>query len=258
MPSPFPGMDPYLEDPAIWSGVHAVFLAAVFELLGPAVRPKYAVRFEERVFIIGEDDPGYRAIVADDRVVERESESHRRLHLPGGAIAAPIRVTVPDDEEVREKSLHVIDVRDRSVVTVIELLSPTNKTPRSFGRESFLRKRWEVLAGDANWMEIDLLREGMRTPKPADAPATPYRVYLSRRGTPRESFVWPIRFEDPLPVVGVPLRGGDPDVPLDLQSALNAAVERGSYDLDTDYSVDPVPPLAGPAVEWARSVTARP
>ena len=252
MPSPFPGMDPYLEDPAIWTGVHAAILGAVFEMLGPAMRPKYIVRFEERVFVTGEDDPGYRSIVPDVRVVERDPNDWSHSPVIAGAIAEPIRVIVPTEEEIHEKSLHVIDVRDRSIVTVIELLSPTNKTARSFGRESFLRKRREVLAGDANWLEIDLLRDGVRTPNPTNAPPTPYRAYLSRSGPPRDSFVWPIRLEDRLPTVAVPLRGGDPDVPLDLQLAVNAAVERGSYDLDSEYSADPVPPLTGPAADWAR------
>jgi hypothetical protein len=254
MPSPFPGMDPYLEDPATWTGVRGAILGAIFERLGPAVRPKCAVRFEERVFVTDDDDPGHRPIIPDVRVLERDpSESLRSF--ASAAVAEPIRVTLPDDDEVHERSLHVIDVRDRSIVTVIELLSPTNKTAGSAGRASFLRKRREVLAGDANWMEIDLLRTGLRTPRPANVPDTEYRVYLSRGTLPRDAIVWPIRLTDRLPVVGVPLRDGDPEVPLDLQAAVDAAVERGSFDLDADYSADAVPPLAGAAAEWARTLT---
>ena len=253
MASPFPGMDPYLEDPATWTGVHAAILGAVFEQLGPAVRPRYAVRFEERVFVTDEDDPGYRPVVPDVRVVQRDPDETFRPSS-AAAIAEPIRVALPAiDAEVHERSLHVVDVRDRSVVTVIELPSPTNKTPHSAGRASFLRKRREVLAGGASWMEIDLLRDGLRTPRPANVPDTEYRVYLARRGLPDEAFVWPIRLQDRLPTVGVPLRGGDADVPLDLQRALSAAIERGSYDLDANYAADPVPPLTGPAGEWARA-----
>ena len=253
MASPFPGMDPYLEDPATWTGVHAAILAALFEQIGPAVRPKYAVRFEERVFVTDDDDPGYRLVIPDVRVVQRDPAEPLRP-FASTAIAEPIRATLPADDEVHERSLHVIDVRDRSIVTVIELLSPTNKIAGSFGRASFLRKRREVLAGDAHWMEIDLLRDGLRTPRLANVPDTDYRVYLSRSGPPRDAFVWPIRLQDRLPTVAFPLRGDDPDVPLDLQAAVTAAVERGSYDLDADYAADPVPPLSGPAEAWARSV----
>lgn len=255
MASPFPGMDPYLEDPAIWTGVHAAILGAISEQLGPAVRPKYAVRFEERVFVTDEDDPGFRAVVPDLRVVERDPSDRWRPSGSTAAVADPRPAVLPAEVEVHERSLHVVDVRDRSIVTVIELVSPTNKTPRSAGRASFLRKRREVLAGGANWVEVDLLRDGLRTP--ADDPATDYRVYLVRGGPPAAAFVWPIRLQDRLPPILVPLRSGDDDVPLDLQVALAAAIERGSYDLDADYTVDPVPPLAGPAAEWARAVSSR-
>ena len=114
-----------------------------------------------------------------------------------------------------------------------------------------------MLATDASWMEIDLLRTGLRTPQPTNVTDTEYRVYLSRGGLPRDAVVWPIRLQDRLPVVGVPLRDGDPDVPLDLQAAVDNAVRRGSYDLDADYSTDPVPPLAGATAAWAKALLSR-
>jgi hypothetical protein len=250
-------MDPYLEDPAIWSGVHAALLAAIFERLGPAVRPKYAVRYEERVYVTSEEDPGYRVIVPGLRVIERRPS----LALPAGtnaiAITEPVRVELADDE-IHERSLIVIDIRDRAIVTVIELLSPTNKVLNSFGRESFLKKRREVLAGGANWLEIDLLRDGVRTAFLPRVPQTEYQAYLSRAGKRREASVWPIRLPERLPVLAIPLQGDDPDVPLDLQAALNVVVERGSYDLETDYQTDPIPPLTPEQAEWARQICSEP
>jgi hypothetical protein len=255
MPSPFPGMDPYLEDPAIWSGVYAAILGAIFERLGPAVRPKYLVRYEERVYVTSEEDPGYRVLVPDVRIIEREPSPLVRQSAPAGglAITEPVPVTTIDDE-IHEHSLKVIDVQDRTVVTVIELLSPTNKTANSFGRESFLKKRREILKGDASWIEIDLLRGGERVSHLSEAAHAEYMVYLLRGGPPRKGFVWPISIRQRLPVIAVPLRGTDPDVPLDLQTILNLVVERGSYDLDFDYSREPVPPLAPNAADWARRV----
>lgn len=253
MPSPFPGMDPYLEDPAIWSGVHAALLAAIFERLGPAVRPKYAVRYEERVYVTSEEDPGYRVIVPDLRVIE----SRPSAALPTGthaiAITEPLRVELAEDE-IHERSLIVLDLRDRAIVTAIELLSPTNKVLNSFGRESFLKKRREVLAGGANWLEIDLLRDGVRTAFLPRVPQTEYQAYLSRAGKRREGFVWPMRLQERLPVLAVPLRGTDPDVPLDLQAALNAVIERGSYDLETNYQADPIPPLTPAQAAWVAEI----
>jgi hypothetical protein len=136
------------------------------------------------------------------------------------------------------------------------LLSPTNKVPGSFGRESFLQKRKEVMASGAHWIEIDLLRGGERTANPPGIPDTDYQVYLSRAGKPRRREIWPISIRDRLPVIAVPLRTPDADVPLDLQAALTRVIERGSYDLDHDYSADPVPPIDPATKAWARELIA--
>src|SRR5437868_9976955 len=105
MPSPFPGMDPYLEDPAIWSGFHHTYLTALQDRLAPVVRPKYFVRVEERVYVSREDDPAHRLIVPDLRVID--SERHRRTNSPrtATAIAAPIPVADPLEREVHEYRL---------------------------------------------------------------------------------------------------------------------------------------------------------
>jgi hypothetical protein len=249
-------MDPYLEDPEIWSGVHASILGVIQERLAPALRPRYVVRFEERVYVTGEEDPGYRTIVPDVRVIERDPAS-ALPPVPAGAVAVTEPVPVePADDEIHEPSLTVTDVRDRSIVTVIEVLSPTNKVAGSFGRESFLRKRREVRATGAHWLEIDLLRDGVRTANLPRVPQTEYLVYLSRAGHRRQGSAWPISIRDRLPVVSVPLRGDDADIPLDLQVVLATVIERGSYDLDADYTADPVPPLSPDTAEWARQVVA--
>jgi hypothetical protein len=255
MPSPFPGMDPYLEDPAIWPGVLAAILAAIFERLGPAVRPRYLVRYEERVYVTSEEDPGFRMIVPDVRVVERAADERLQPRSESIAITEPIKLALADPE-IHERRLNIIDAQDRSIVTVIELLSPTNKVPDSFGRESFLNKRREILASGAHWCEIDLLREGERTSYLPRVPETEYLVYLSRSGQRHQGYVWPISLRDRLPVIAIPLRGNDPDVPLDLQAVIATVIERGSYDLDADYSTETNPPLKADAVNWARGITA--
>jgi hypothetical protein len=256
MPSPFPGMDPYLEDPEIWSGVHAALLATIADRLGPTLRPKYVVRYEERVYVTSEEDPGYRMIVPALRIVERPGSTPASAARMGAmTIAEPIKVTLSDDE-IHERSLVVRDARDRSIVTIMELLSPTNKVPNSFGRSSFLKKRREVTSTDAHWMEIDLLRDGARTANLPGVPETEYQIYLSRAGKPRQGFVWPAPLRERLPIIGIPLRGGDADVALDLQEIVAAVIERGSYDLDADYAVSPVPPLTPELWAWAKDLIA--
>ena len=43
MPSPFPGMDPWLESPLLWPGVHARLIPLFAEQLAPQVIPAGAV-----------------------------------------------------------------------------------------------------------------------------------------------------------------------------------------------------------------------
>ena len=254
MPSPFPGMDPYLEEPAIWSGFHHAFLSSLQERLGPAVRPKYFVRVEERIYVAHEDDPAYRFIVPDVRVIDagRAGRPATGRGTGGLVIAPPVPVVEMADPEIHEHRLEILDRVDRSVVTVIEMLSPTNKVPRSIGRESFLQKRNEVYGTDAHWMEIDLLRDGARTANLAASGETEYQVYLSRAGKPRQGYVWPIPLRERLPVIGVPLRDPDADVPLDLQAAFDQVFDVGGYDLDLHYDLDPIPTLTTEDTAWAK------
>lgn len=253
MHSPFPGMNPYLEDPRTWSGFHAIFLSRIVDQVYKPLRPKYAIRFEERAYVSGEDDPG-RDVIPDIRVVTRRTVRGRRVPSETGAavIDRPARVERIEGEAIHEKYLKVIDLLDRSVVTVLELVSPSNKIRGSEGRASFMQKRREVLASTANWLEVDLLRDGQRTAVLREIALTEYLVYLSRATTPRSEFAWPISLHDALPVIALPLSGDDADVPIDLQQALEETIERGSYDDDFDYDSPPPVPLNPEQHAWAR------
>ncbi len=254
MPSPFPGMDPYLENPAIWSGFHHALLSAMHEQLAPRLRPNYFVRIEERVFVTDEADPAYRYFVPDVRVV-RVPRPHQRGITPateGVAVAELYPVGELIDPEVHEHRLEILDRVDRSVVTVIELLSPTNKVSGANGRRSFLQKRREVFASSAHWMEIDLLRTGTRTANFAETADAEYQLYLSRAGERRKGYVLPIFLRDRLPSIGIPLRHDDPDISVNLQSAFEHVYELCGYDMDIDYADDPVEPLSGETADWAK------
>ena len=63
MQSPFPGMDPYLEDPSLWPDVHHGLISEMQAVLNRQLRPQYHVRVEERVYISDENDPGRKAII---------------------------------------------------------------------------------------------------------------------------------------------------------------------------------------------------
>lgn len=253
MPSPFPGMDPYLERPSLWPDVHHELISETRAFLQGILRPKYYVRVEERVYLTDEDRPGRK-----DRPREPDVRIGERPGHAGGpftpesatAIAEPVKLRFPTEEEIREAFLKVFDAENQQVVTVLEILSPTNKVAGSAGRLSFQQKRQEVLNSPSHWVEIDLLRLG--TPSvPREILSSHYAVHVLRVQKRPETETWPISLQQQLPVVRIPLKSGDPDASLDLQRVLSSAYDRAGYDLTVDYRADPVPPLAAEDAAWA-------
>ena len=257
MPSPFPGMDPYLEDPSRWPDVHHGLIGTLCRMLVGQLAPRYIVRAEERVYDSGEEDAGRSVIVPDLRVARRPGE--RRPFAAGGpaTIAEPIELELLD-EEVHEARLAVLYREYRQLTAVIEVVSPTNKVWGAAGRDSYVRKRAEVAASPAHFVEIDLLRSGTPLYAKEMFPPHEYLVHVSRAtgGPRRRHQFWPIELDQALPVIAIPLRAGDPDAGLDLQAALTAVYAERRYDLDIDYTRDPVPPLTAELAAWARTVVA--
>ena len=255
MSSPFPGMDPYLEDPVSWPNLHVNLITEIQAELNRQLRPKYYVRAEERVYVSDQDDPGRRVIVPDLRVIARQEWAQEPWVSSSGvatlAVAEPVEVLMFLEEEIREMHVEVLDAELRQVVTVIEVLSPSNKVPGARGRASYRRKRAEVLGSTSHWVEIDLLREGTRVGAAEPLPYGDYFVHVSRVERRPSGQVWPIRLPQPLPVVPIPLHASDPDAQLDLQRVLNAVYDRASYDLAIDYRPPPVPPLPPAYANWA-------
>jgi hypothetical protein len=254
-------MDPYLEDPALWPDVHHAVIETIRDLLVPRVRPRYTVRVEQRVYLNDVDDPAFRLIVPDLRVVTPADAARQPARQASASASAAITepVIVPDllDEDVAEARVEIIDRADKAVVTVIEVVSPANKVRGAAARTSFVTKRKEITASPAHWLEIDLLRTGVRTAYPAGVRESDYLVYLDRQtGERRTRYAWPIDLKEPLPVIATPLREPDADVPLDLQAVLNGVYDRCGYDLEVNYTREPSPPLAPPAPEWAAQLLA--
>lgn len=253
MPSPFPGMDPFLEHPGLWPDAHHRIISVAGEMLGGQLRPKYYVRIEERVYISDENDPGRTVLVPDLRIATRPGGEGIAFSPAGGAleVAEPIVVTTLIEEDIHEPRLEVIDREQRSVVTVIEVISPTNKVAGSRGRASFEQKRREVMRSPSHWVEIDLLRGGDPLRTREAIPPCEYLVHVSRQDRRPRGRVWPIRLSQRLPRVDIPLRSEDPDASLDLQAVLDTVYDRASYDLSIDYTADPVPPLKREWADWA-------
>jgi Protein of unknown function (DUF4058) len=158
------------------------------------------------------------------------------------------------DEEIEEAFLKIIHVESEDLVTIIEVISPTNKIRGSKGRASFMARRHEIMNSEAHWVEIDLLRTG--TPTVTDPPLRPsdYRVLISRADQRARTRFWPISVRQDLPVISISLRGKDPEAPLDLGEVFRAVYDRAAYDVSVDYRKPPRPPLEGDDAKWARDL----
>src|SRR5260370_5410640 len=227
MPSPFPGTDPHLESPTIWPDVHHELISEIRAALIPVLVPRYVARVELRVYISDDDDPGRQALVPDLRVERSPRRKGAKTSKAESTLAVTEPLIVPTlmDEEIEEAFLKIINVESEELVTLIEVLSPTNKIRGSRGRASFMSKRHEIMNSEVHWVEIDLLRTGV--PSVTDPPLRPsdYRILVSRADQRTRTRFWPIGVRQSLPVVKIPLRGKDTEVPLDL-----GAVFRTVYD----------------------------
>lgn len=262
MPSPFPGMDPYLEDPGLWPDVHHNIISVTQELLGATLRPNYSVRIEERVYISDESDPGRSLMIPDVMIVDRPRGAAALPSATEGSnveAAGSFLATTMIEEEIREARIVIIDRFTRQVVTVIEVLSPTNKLPGAHGEANYQEKRLEVMRSPAHLVEIDLLRDGWAIKTSENIPLGDYRVHVLRAEERPQGHSYRIDLPMRLPKIAIPLKPGDADAQLDLQAVLNTVYERAAYDLDVDYRRPAKPPLPAKYEEWARSlVAARP
>lgn len=248
MPSPFPGMDPYLEG-SLWTTVHSQLSAEIARQLAPRLRPRYLALTTER-FVL-EMPEGVAVTQANIYPDVGVAEARTGAPAGGGAApsATPLRIPTVVPIPISLTAVEIRDVMHRQLVTAIEVLSPLDKGDE--GRDDYLTKRGNVLLSSAHLMEIDLLREGQRVPMRQPLPSAPYFVLLSRAERRPMLEVWPIALVDPLPTVPVPLLAGDPDVPLDLQEALTSVYDLLGYDLAVDYAGPPEVELPAPLAAWA-------
>lgn len=249
MPSPFPGMDPFLENPAEWGDFHSRFINATSEYLADRVAPNFRVRIEERVYIVPLEEPEKRhPIVPDAYIVSLPKPGRAEA---AGAVTAPTLIEPMPEAEIRDRFIEIRDSSNREVVTTIEVLSPFNKDSSTQGREAFLRKRKAVMASRTHWIEIDLLRAGERPPELSGK--SDYYALLKRGGVPPPYEGWLFDLRDRMPTIAVPLRPPFEDVPLNLQTVFDTVYARGHYAEAIDYSGAPPLPRLRPAdANWAQ------
>ena len=260
MPSPFPGMDPYLESPAFWRDLHHNLISAIAWLLNRDLPQGFAATIDERVYVVPPDRHFFPDVSVARRLQGSPSQPNR---LGGTATIAPPAGDEPivislRDEPVRESFVEIRTASGaRDLIAVIEVLSPANKELASEGREQYRRKQQELLESDTHLLEIDLLRSGEHTVAApiwavsAEVVHWNYIVCLHRARRRWEYAFWPITVRQNLPHVTVPLSIDQADVPIDLQAAFERAYETGPYQRFVEYDQEPIPPLSAEDDDWA-------
>jgi Protein of unknown function (DUF4058) len=270
MPSPFPGMDPYLEAPDIWPDFHSGFAGEIRAQLNSSLPSPFYARLEMRPEVGIVEEAGYtRRIVPDVAVVRRPQmgtgvESVAVLEAPRTTISKSVEVTIRS-EPIRHAYVEIRDPsRGHALVTLIEIVSPSNKR-RGPDRRTYLQKQSEVLESDVSLIELDLLRGGDRLLANVELqtwvgslqPPPDYVVLINRAWQRAEGFrafqIFPIPLDEPLPVIPVPLRQDQTELPLDLQYVFNRVYDSGPYRRGAvNYLQPPDPPLVDVQAAWAQ------
>ena len=245
MPSPFPGMNPYLERATAWESFHPGFIAAAQIHIASQLPHDYVIRIENRLYI--HESPIDRRFLGHSDL----GIAHPTISNGGVATieAAPVQITILDAVDIER--IGFLTIRDRDgndLISVIELLSPTKKYSGP-DREQYLGKRRELLRSRTHFVELDLLRGGPRMP-PEELPTCDYCAIVSRVETRPKAGVWPWRMRDPMPPVPIPLRAPHPDASLNLKLLIDQIYDGGRYG-NYIYSGPPEPLLSPDDAVWA-------
>jgi hypothetical protein len=249
MSSPFPGMDPYLESPAFWSDFHARFIYNWCDALADLLADQYEVRIDERVNLVEVLPEKIRHFAPDVAITQGPRPPGASSAPSGVATLEPVVVPLLIEEETRETYIQLLHRRDRTLVAVLELLSPANKEEPD--RSTYLARRNTLLHRDVHVVELDLLLKGQRIPLAEAYPAGDYFALVAdaTRRPNCDVYRWTMR--QPLPRIPIPLRRPDPAVWIDLAAVFAITYERGRYARSIDYTQPPPISLRGDELTWA-------
>lgn len=254
MPSPFPGMDPYLEQSGAWSDFHSTFINYLRNAINDRLPGAYDARIQERVTVIESfDRPGKS--FEPDVLVERKdgaAEGGSRSRF-GSVILEPVTVPLIIPEKQRQSYIEIYDSPEQTLVTVIELLSPTNK---SQGRAEYLIKRDVILSEEVHLVELDLLVNGQRLPTAEPLPQDDYYAFVARHECRPLCDVYHFSVRQPLPALPIPLKAPDADIIVELQLVFAEAFARGRYERRLRYDAPPRSRLSRADREWAAELAA--
>ncbi|MDQ2995480.1 MAG: DUF4058 family protein [Chloroflexota bacterium] len=257
MPSPFPGMDPFLEG-YLWPDVHNALANKIRQVLASRLRPRYVVRIE--IYVVEDTAPESEIgiMYPDVQVMLTGPARPGSIDLPSSAAVltggTPAALTIPvlDPIDVRVPTVEIRDVASNQLVTCIEILSPVNK--REPGLAVYRQKRQRLYHAGVHLLEIDLLRRGLRSLTHPRVPESAYLIALTRAQSGTTA-IWPLGLRDRLPEIPIPLRAPDDDSLLELGPALAAVYDEAGYDLSIDYAQPPPPPgLSAIDAAWVRTL----
>jgi len=216
MPSPLPGMDPYLEDARVWPLFQRQLILSLQQLLLPGLADRYRARVGQRAYVT--EQALFTSVVR---------EEHHEDFL-----------------EIRHRS-------SSKLVTHLEVVSPANKTLEA-ARQAYLARRADARAAGASLVEIDLVLQGQPTLDYSrdGLPEWDYVVTVTRPVTPERHEVYTTTLAKKLPRFRLPLAADDRDTVLDLQAAFSRAYDQGDFADEFDYARDPATRLSDAQRAW--------
>jgi hypothetical protein len=212
MPSPFPGMDPFLEAADLWPDFHRHLIGVLHQIIVPRLADRY------------------------------DAPLRRRQYTAGNAGAVEPRAE--DFIEVRERA-------SGKPVTLLDVLSPANKATDA-GRRAYLASSQEGREAGANLVEVDLILQGSPTLDYSrdGLPSWNYAVTVSRATQPERYEIYTATLRKRLPRFRLPLSADDRDTVVDLQTAFTRCYDDGSFSTSVDYEPEPPPPLGEEDGHW--------
>jgi Protein of unknown function (DUF4058) len=250
MPSPFPGMNPYLENSELWPEVHSRLIVAIADALNPQLMPKYRAAIDRRVYDLEREDA--LLIGIPDVTVEQRSRFESTAKNTVAVMSpptSPMKVKLPMPIEIRESYLQIKEIATGEVITAIEVLSPTNKRPGK-GRNAYEEKRREILSSRTHLIEIDLLRSGEPMALAAGNIDSQYRILVSRGDQRPQADLYVFNLPDAMPRFPLPLKTEDEEPMINLQALLDQVYDRAGYEIVIDYAQAPTPALSEADIEW--------
>jgi Protein of unknown function (DUF4058) len=205
MPSPFPGMDPYLEASNLWATFQHHLVTCLYQSLLPGLVDRYRARVGQRIY--STEQPLFTSVIR---------EEHQEEYI-----------------EIRQRA-------DGRLVTLIDFVSPTNKTTEP-GRQAYLEKRREGRNHGANLVEIDLVLQGqpMLDYSREGLPDWDYAVTVTRATQPDRFEIYTAVLQKRLPRFSMPLASDERNTVIDMQTMFTRTYEQGGFAAKIDYGRDP-------------------